>query len=451
MLSLFAVAALVSLPSPAHQIDHHAEAINSMRAKGLTELGAYRMLEELTSKIGHRLSGSPGADASVKWVAKKLTEMGATNVSEIACMVPKWVRGTGEKATLNGTIKLNVCALGGSVATPKGGIEAEVIEVKSLAEAEKLGSRAKGKIVFYNRGFDPTLPATFEAYGGAVDQRSSGAIVAAKVGAVAVLVRSMTLATDDVPHTGAMRYAADGKKIPAAALGIQSANRLSEAVRRGKTKVRLVLNCQTLPDVPSANVIGEIRGSELPNEVIVVGGHLDSWDQGTGAHDDGAGVTQAMEALRLIKSLGRKPKRTIRVVAWMNEENGLRGARSYADYAAKAPEKHFAAMESDAGGFMPRVFGVDEAKLAAVQPWLRYLQPFGIERFVAGGADADNGPLAAVGAVLFSLVPENQRYFDYHHSANDTIDKVNARELEMGALAMASLCWLLSEDGGRLK
>jgi carboxypeptidase Q len=445
MLSFVAIVALMRPP----QVDH-AETINLLRKKGLTELGAYRMLDELTSKVGHRLSGSTGADASVKWVAKKLTAMGATNVAEVACMVPKWVRGPGEKATMNGKTKLNLCALGGSVATPKGGVQAEVIEVKSLAEAEKLGDKAKGKIVFYNRAFDPTLPATFEAYGGAVNQRSSGAIVAAKVGAVAVLVRSMTLATDDVPHTGALRYAAGGKKIPAAALGIQSANRLSQAIKRGKTKVRLTLNCQTFPDVPSANVIGEIRGRELPNEVIVVGGHLDSWDLGTGAHDDGAGVTQALEALRLIKGLGLKPKRTIRVVAWMNEENGLRGARSYADYAKSAFEKHFAAMESDAGGFMPRAFGVDEAQLQNVQPWLPHLQQFGIERFIPGGADADNGPLSEAGAILFSLTPENQRYFDYHHSANDTIDKVNPRELEMGALAMASLCWLLSEDGSRL-
>lgn len=442
MLSLVALAAIIQ-PNP------QADVINQLRVKGLTELGAYRYLEDLTKNVGHRLSGSKGAEKAVKWVGKNLTAMGATNVSEIVCMVPHWVRGKGENAVLNGSTKLNMCALGGSVATPKGGIEAEVIEVKSLKEAEALGDRAKGKIIFYNRGFDPALPMTFEAYGGAVDQRSSGAISAAKVGAVAVLVRSMTLATDDAPHTGAMRYG-DGMKIPAAALGIQSANRLSQAIARGHARVRIVMNCQTLPDVPSANVIGEIRGSELPNEVIVLGGHLDSWDLGTGAHDDGAGVTQAMEALRLMKELGLKPKRTIRVVAWMNEENGLRGARAYADYAKTAREKHFAAMESDAGGFMPRAFGVSEKQLPMVQPWLPLLQPFGIERFTPGGADADNGPLAEVGAILFSLIPENQRYFDYHHSKNDTIDKVNPRELEMGALAMASLCWLLSEDGSRL-
>lgn len=422
--------------------------IDLIRKKGLTELGAYSMLEELTTNIGGRVSGSPEAARAVKWVGQKLRGMGATNVSEIACMVPHWVRGKGERATMAGK-PLSICALGGSVATPKGGIEAEVIEVHSLKEAEELGPRAKGKIVFFNRPFDATLPATFAAYGGANDQRVGGATAAAKSGAIGVLVRSMTLAKDDAPHTGAMRYGA-GPKIPAAALGIQSAERLSAAIKKGRTKVKLVLNCQTLPDAPSANVIGEIRGSEKPDEVIVMGGHLDSWDTGKGAHDDGAGVTQAMEALRLIKSLGLKPKRTIRVVAWMNEENGGRGAKAYAEYAKNAKEKHFAATESDSGGFMPRAFGVTESKLDLVKPWQPLLQDFGIEKFQAGGSDADNGPLGPQGTILFALQPENQRYFDYHHARTDTIDKVNPRELEMGALAMASLSWLLSEEGDSL-
>ncbi|MBI1331694.1 MAG: M20/M25/M40 family metallo-hydrolase [Armatimonadetes bacterium] len=444
MLSILAVAAILA-PQDANKT-----VIDSLRNKGLSELGAYSMLDELTSKIGARVSGSPEAARAVIWVGDKLKSIGATNVSQIACMVPHWTRGKGEYATMAEHWKLSICSLGGSVPTPHAGVEGEVVEVHSLKEAEALGAKAKGKIVFYNRGFDPTLPNTFAAYGGAVDQRTSGATVAAKNGAVAVLVRSMTLAKDDAPHTGAMRYG-DGPQIPAAALGIQSADKLSEAIKHGPVKVKLVLNCKTLPDEPSANVIGEIKGSQYPDEVIAMGGHLDSWDLGRGAHDDGAGVTQAMEALRLIKELGLRPKRTIRVVAWMNEENGGRGAKAYADYAAKATEKHFAAMESDSGGFMPRAFGVSEDKLSKVADWLPYLSDFGIERFVAGGGDADNGPLAAVGAVLFALHPENQRYFDYHHSRNDTIDKVNPRELEMGALSMASLAWLISEDGDRLK
>lgn len=444
MLS-FVAALVFSSQSPSIE-----ETVASIRKKGLTELGAYSMLNELTTKIGARVSGSPEAAKAVIWVKNQLREIGATNVSEVACMVPHWTRGKGENAELNRNFLLSICALGGSVATPKGGIDAEVIEVQSLKEAEELGDRGKGKIVFFNRGFDPTLAATFAAYGGANDQRVGGATAAAKSGAVAVLVRSMTLAKDDAPHTGAMRYG-EGPKIPAAALGIQSADKLSAAIKKGKATVKLVLNCQTLPDEPSANVIGEIKGSELANEVIVMGGHLDSWDLGRGAHDDGAGVTQALEALRIIQQLGLKPKRTIRVVAWMNEENGGRGAKAYAEYAAKMTEKHFAAMESDSGGFMPRAFGVSADKLEKVQPWLPFLKDFGIEHFFAGGADADNGPLGPLGAILFALQPENQRYFDYHHSRNDTIDKVNPRELEMGAMSMATIAWLLSEQGDILK
>ncbi len=443
MLSLLVATALF-------QQNPNADAILAMRKKGLTELGAYSMLDELTSKIGGRVSGSPEAAKAVLWVVKKLEQMGAENVQQMPCMVPHWVRGKGERATLNTVHPLSITALGGSVGTPKGGIDAELVEVQSLKEAEELGERGKGKIVFFNRPFDPTLPQTFAAYGGANDQRVGGATAAAKSGAVAVLVRSMTLAKDDAPHTGAMRYG-DGPKIPAAALGIQSAEMLSAAIKKGGAKVKLVLNCQNLPDVPSANVLGEIKGSEKPDEVIVMGGHLDSWDTGKGAHDDGAGVTQAMEALRLMRALNLKPKRTIRVVAWMNEENGGRGAKAYAEYAKTAKEKHFAAMESDSGGFMPRAFGISEDKLEKAKAWLPLLQDFGIEKFVAGGGDADNGPLGAVGAILCALQPDNQRYFDYHHARTDTIDKVNPRELEMGALAMASLAWLLSEDGDSLK
>ncbi|MFN8220454.1 MAG: M20/M25/M40 family metallo-hydrolase [Fimbriimonadales bacterium] len=423
-----------------------AEVPQRILERGLTDLGAHRLLTELTTKIGGRLSGSPEAERAVKWCEAKMRQMGLQNVRLVHCMVPHWVRGKPEVATLDGK-PLSVNALGGSVATPKGGIEAEVVEVHSLKEAEQLGAKGKGKIVFFNRGFDPKLPHTFAAYGGAVDQRVGGATAAAKSGAVAVLVRSMTLATDDAPHTGAMGYG-EGKKIPAAALGIQSANRLSAALKKNPhAKVRLKMSCQTLPDVPSANVCGEIVGSELPDEVIVMGGHLDSWDTGKGAHDDGAGCMQALEALRLMRVLGLKPKRTIRAVMFMNEENGLRGAPAYAEFAKKSGQTPFAAIESDSGGFMPRSFGVSKAKIDAVRPWEETLRVFGIERFNEGGGDADIGPLEPLGATLFALEPENARYFDYHHSRNDTIDKVNPREVEFGAMAMATLAWLVSENG----
>lgn len=432
---------IVALP----QADY-AQIADLMRKKGLTELGAHRMLYDLCAKAPHRLSGSKGAEVAVAWTEAQLKTIGAANIKQIPCMVPKWVRGPVESATMSPGGKLTICALGGSIGTPKGGIEAEVIEVKSIEEAEALGEKGRGKIVFYNRPFDPTT--INGAYGGAVNQRTQGAIAAAKSNAVAVLVRSMTYSTDDVPHTGAMRYADGVKQIPSAALGIKSAEKLSAALKRETVKVKIELSCRSYPDVESANVIGEIVGSEKPSEVIVMGGHLDGWDKGQGAHDDGAGITQALEAIRLINALGLKPKRTIRFCAWMNEENGLRGATAYAEMVKNSnSEKHIAAMESDSGGFMPRQFGVTEAKLEKVRPWESYLKPFGIDRFAPGGGDADISPLAPYGVTLFALEPESQRYFDVHHSDNDTIEKVNPRELECGAIAMALLAWMLSEEG----
>ncbi|MCH7945874.1 MAG: M20/M25/M40 family metallo-hydrolase [Armatimonadetes bacterium] len=404
MTSLLIAAALLCPSQPA---DRQAE-VDRILARGLTDLGAFEMLTELCTQIGGRLSGSPEAARAVEWIEGVMSDIGLQNIRQIPCMVPHWVRGERERATMTVGIRsagLAVCALGGSVGTRAGGVEAEVVEVHSLEEAENLGERGKGKIVFFNRALDATLATTFGAYSGAVSQRTGGASAAVKSGAVAVLVRSMTLAKDDEPHTGAMRYSGD-EKIPAAALGIRSANRLSEALENGPVRVRLVMNCRTLPDVASASVAGEIRGWERPEEVILMGGHLDSWDLGDGAHDDGAGVTQALEALRLLKELGLKPRRTIRVVAFMNEENGLRGATSYAEMAAKADEVHYAAIESDAGGFMPRAFNVSESHVERVSAWQPLLQVFGIERFVAGRGGADIGPLEPLGTTLFGLRPD---------------------------------------------
>jgi hypothetical protein len=446
MLTAFAFAALIS--SQATEVTPQARPeAKLIQDKGLTELGAYRYLTTLTTKIGGRLSGSPQAAKAVDWAEAEFKMIGLSNVRRVPCMVPHWVRGKKERAELitpSGTAALSICALGGSVATPVGGLEAEVVEVHSLEEARNLGSLGKGKIVFFNRGFDPKLANTFAAYGGAVDQRGRGAAEAVKSGAVGVLVRSMTLATDDAPHTGAMGYGA-GDKIPAAALGIQSAERLHAALVKGKVIVRFEQSCKNLPDVPSASVTGDLVGSEHPQQVVVVGGHLDSWDLAQGAHDDGTGITGAMEAVRLVHELGLKPKRTIRLVAFMNEENGTRGARAYAAQEKASQEVSYAAIESDSGGFMPRHFGVTASKLASVQPWEPSLRQFGIDGFEEGGGDADIDPLGPLGATLFSLVPDDARYFDYHHSRNDTLDKVNPRELEFGAMAMAELLWLLTE------
>lgn len=438
--SVVAVVAMIGSP----QADHSA-AFKQFSDRGLTDLGAYSMLHELCTKIGHRLSGSPSSLRAIDWTEAQMKRIGLMNIQRIPCMVPRWVRGK-ETASMVGSGKLAISALGGSIGTPSRGITAEVVEVKSLQEVADLGAKLKGKIVFYNRPFDRTVVRTGTAYGQANDQRTRGASAAAKVGAVGVLVRSLTFATDDVPHTGALRYE-PGFEVPAAALGIQSADRLSAAIKQGPVQVRLTLGCKNLPEVESFSVMGDLRGSEHPGDIIVVGGHLDSWDVGQGAHDDGAGVVHALEAARLIQVSGRKPKRTIRVVAFMNEENGLRGGLSYAERAKTSPERSYAAIESDSGGFMPRGFSVTESKLAHVQAWLPLFQGTGVERFVAGGGGADIGPLGPLGTTLFGLIPEDQRYFDYHHAATDTIDKVNARELEFGAIAMAGLAWMISEEG----
>ncbi|MBN9500247.1 MAG: M20/M25/M40 family metallo-hydrolase [Armatimonadetes bacterium] len=425
--------------------------VDAFRIEGMSHAHSFEMLRDLTKGIGGRLSGSPQAAKAVQWGQKKMTSLGFENVHLVPCKVPHWVRGKTERAAIiqgSRRTPLAVCVLGGSVSTPRGGLTGEVIEVTSLDEVATLGEKVRGKIVFYNRSFDPTLLNTFAAYGGAVDQRSQGAVVAAKSGAIATVVRSMSSALDDVPHTGSMSYADGVPKIPGFALSTLAANRLDQSLSQDP-HLRLSLECnsQTLADVDSASVVGEIRGSEKPDEIIVMGGHLDSWDLGEGAHDDGAGCVQAMEALSLIKRLGLRPKRTIRVVLFMNEENGLRGGRSYAD--AKKLETHIAAIESDSGGFAPRSFGVTGTpnQVAKIQSWLPDLQTVGIERIHVGGGGADIGPLGPSGTVLIGLIPESQRYFDYHHSKNDTLDKVNPRELQLGAISMAILAWKLSEEG----
>ena len=440
----------------AQAADTAAEAVaGRILAAGLVRLGAYGMLEQLAARAPHRLSGSAGADSAVALARSFMLERGFSNVHLERVTVPRWVRGKVEKAYLHirgggKRMPLAVCALGGSIATPKGGVTADVVEVHSLDEVQKLGVTAAGKIIFYNRPMDPRLLNTFQAYEGAVDQRSRGAIEAAKVGAVAVLVRSMTLAIDSVPHTGAMGYVDGVKKIPAAAISTRDAGVLSALVARGaRPRVTLMLSAKTLPDVVSANVVGEITGETSPRDVIVIGGHLDAWDKGTGANDDGAGCVQAIEALDILRTLGLKPKRTIRAVMFMNEENGLRGGRAYPLDSLRRAETHVAMLESDAGGFAPRGFYVDADSTvrARIARWIPALEHAGAGRFFPGRSAADISPMVAAGIPGFGLNPENQRYFDYHHSDRDTPEKVNPRELELGAVAEAILAWLVSEEG----
>ena len=418
----------------------------------LTEGKAYDWLNYLSNQIGGRLSGSVQAEQAVTFTKAELDSLGLDRVWLQPVMVPKWVRGTPEFAYLESkpgyTSNVPICALGGSVPTPPGGVKAEVVEVQSLDDLPKLGrGKIAGKIVFFNRPMDPALINTFQAYGGAVDQRSSGAAEAARYGAVGVIVRSMNLRLDDYPHTGSTNYGdlPEKDRIPAAAISTNGAEFLSTTLRLNpEIQFYFKLNCKQLEDVQSFNVIGEIQGSTKSDEIMVVGGHLDSWDLGDGAHDDGAGCVQSMEVLRLLKKSGYKPKRTIRVVLFMNEENGLRGGRKYAAEAGEKGEKHVFALESDAGGFTPRGFGFDctDADFEVISGWRSLFEPYQSSALTRGGGGADIRPLKKEGMVLAGLRPDSQRYFAHHHAQNDTFEHINKRELELGAAAMTSLIYL---------
>lgn len=413
----------------------------------------YPWLAHLSNQIGGRLSGSLNAQRAVEWGKEELDALGLDKVWLQPVMVPKWIRGTFEYANIEtspgNTINVPVCALGGSVATPLAGIRAEVIEVKDFEELKALGKeKVAGKIVFYNRPMQADLINTFSAYSSCVDQRFSGAEEAARLGAVGVVVRSMNLRLDDYPHTGSMGYGdlPLRDRIPAAAISTNGAELLSSMLALNPAlKFYLKQNCKNLPDVQSYNVIGEIKGTTYPDEIMVVGGHLDSWDLGDGSHDDGAGIVQSMEVLRIMKKINYRPKRTLRVVLYMNEENGQRGAAKYTEVAQKKNEKHVFALESDAGGFTPRGFSIDTTpeKLKTIQSWAPYFEPYLIHLFVKGGSGADIAPLKTADNVLAGLRPDSQRYFDFHHAANDTFDAINKRELELGAATMASMVFLM--------
>jgi len=434
-----------------------AEHLKTIYTNSLTNGKSYEWLAHLSNQIGGRLSGSLNAEKAVAYTKEEFEKLGLDKVWLQPVMVPRWVRGTPEFAyietTPGKTTSVNICALGGSIATPNGGVKAHVIEVKRIEDLAILGKdKIEGKIVFFNRPMQADLIQTFEAYGGCVDQRYAGAMEAAKYGAVAVMVRSMNLRLDDYPHTGSMSYGnlPNNQRIPSAAISTNDANLLSGMLSLNK-KINLFFSqsCKQLEDVQSYNVIGEITGSEFPNEIIVVGGHLDSWDLGDGSHDDGAGVVQSMEVLRLLKESGIKPKRTIRAVLFMNEENGLRGGNKYAEVAKNKNETHIFALESDAGGFTPRGFSFDcsDAMMAKIESWKPLFKPYLIHYFEQGGSGADIGPLKDANIVLAGLRPDSQRYFDYHHAANDTFEHVNKRELELGAASMTALVYLMDTYG----
>lgn len=431
-------------------------ALKEIYKSSLVNGKSYQWLEHLSNKIGGRLSGSENAQKAVEYTKSELEKLGLDKVWLQAVMVPKWERGETEVAHFthkNKKYEVNICALGGSIATEGTGLEAKLVEVKNFEDLETLGkANIEGKIVFYNRPMQADLIQTFEAYGGCVNQRYAGAMEAAKYGAVGVIVRSMNLRQDDLPHTGSMSYGdlPVNQRIPSAAISTNDANTLSEALKGDQNlSFYFKQSCQQFEDVQSYNVIGEITGSEFPNEYILVGGHLDSWDLGDGAHDDGAGVVQSMDVLRLLKENNITPKRSIRVVLFMNEENGLRGATKYAEEAQLKNEHHIFALESDSGGFTPRGFSfmADEANFNQVLSWRPLFKPYLIHYFEQGGSGADVGPLKTDTNVLAGLRPDSQRYFDHHHAANDTFEHVNKRELELGAATMTALVYLFDKYG----
>ncbi|RZP00864.1 MAG: peptidase M28 family protein [Flavobacteriales bacterium] len=448
---LLIVAFSVSLHS--QNTNENSIFIDKIYDEALANGNSYEWLDYLSNQIGGRLSGSINYDRSVKWGMGELEMINLDSVWLQPLMIPKWVRGAPEYAHIESspgnTISVPIAALGGSISTPSIGISANVIEVKNFKELKMIGKDSiRGKIIFYNRPMDPTLINTFQAYGGSVNQRTQGAVEAAKLGAVGVIVRSMTTSLDDYPHTGSMYY--DGlslnQRIPAAAISTNGAELLSSMLSLNPNiKFFFRQNSKNFPDVLSHNVIAQINGSEKPDEIILIGGHLDSWDLGDGSHDDGAGIVQSMEVLRILKDLNYSPKRTIRVVLFANEENGLRGGTKYAEEARLNNEKHFFALESDAGGFTPRGFSFDtsEKEFKTIKKFENLFIKYGMDNFFIGGSGADIGPLKNGEVILAGLRPDTQRYFDYHHAASDTFDKINKRELELGAAAMTALVYLL--------
>ena len=439
-----------------YQIDLNLEDVKVIKQffdEALTSRETYNLLDHLSNKIGHRLSGSEGASKAVEWTEKIMNDYGFDKVYKQDLFVPNWKRGDKEIARIiDSNEDLSVLALGMSVATPKDGIRAKIIEVQGLEDLESLGrENIEGKIVFFNRPTDQRLILTGAAYGGAVDQRASGPSIAAKYGAVGVVIRSVGTAFDDVPHTGGIKYKDGIKKIPAAALGVKSADRLTRALKKNSnTELFMKMNCKTLEDAPSHNVIGELIGTEFPDQIITVGGHIDSWDVGHGAHDDGAGCMQSIQVLRLFQKLDIKPRHTIRAVMFMNEENGTRGGLKYAELAKKNKESHLVALESDAGAFTPRGFGVTakDATIKKFRSWLPYFDQNTISFIKKGGGGVDINPLhKTLGTPTIGFIPDSQRMFDLHHSPNDVFSNVHPRELELGTASIAGIIYLIDKYG----
>ncbi|GBL34485.1 carboxypeptidase Q [Filimonas sp.] len=420
----------------------------------LTHYQCYNDLRYLCKHIGHRISGSPQAEQAVAWGKETLDKIGCDRVFLQEVMVPHWVRGEEEASIIvkGKKSKVLISSLGNAVGTGEQGITAQLIKINHIDELKRMNPEAiKGKIVFFNFRFDQTNINTFESYGPCVYYRWGAPSEASKMGAIGVVIRSVSSAYDNKPHTGSMTYNKDYPSIPSVAISNVDADALEHTMNTNKEiSMYLRTTCQMLPDVKSYNVVAEIKGTEKPEEIIVFGGHLDSWDIGEGAHDDGAGVVQSIEVLRVFKELGIRPKRTIRAVLFMNEENGLRGGKKYAELAETNHEKHILAIESDAGGATPYGFSMEMEKVQRekIKSWVALFQPYNVWNFDREGGGADIGPLRRkFGTPVMELMPDSQRYFDMHHSDNDVFENVQRRELSLGAVAMSQMVYLVSMYG----
>lgn len=430
-------------------------AIKLMSNYILTHYECYNDLRYLCKQIGHRISGSPQAEKAVAWGKEVMEKTGCDRVFLQEVMVPHWVRGEEQGVIINSKGKRTpvlISSLGNAVGTGNTGIEAPLLIINNIDQLQRMNPKdVKGKIVFFNYRFDQANVNTFESYGPCVYYRWGAPSEAAKMGAIAVVIRSVSSAYDDKPHTGSMAYDKKYPAIPSIAISNVAADQLEKQMNTEKNmKMYIRTTCQMLPDVKSYNVIGEITGSEIPNEIVCFGGHLDSWDIGEGAHDDGAGVVQSIEVLRTFVKLGIRPKRTIRAVLFMNEENGLRGGKKYAELAEQNKENHILAIETDAGGATPYGFAMTMSaeKRQKIKSWLPLLQPYNLYNFERNGGGADIGPLQRkFGTPVMELLPDSQRYFDMHHSANDVFENVHRRELCLGALAMTAMVYLTSMYG----
>lgn len=431
------------LPAPTVSIDNYRATAGRIIGAALVSDHAYKRLAHLTDHIGHRLSGSKNLERAIAWALAEMKRDGLDNVRGEKVMVPHWVRGEESLEMITPQpVKLAMLGLGNSVGTPADGITAEIVVVRNFAELDRLGERVRGKIVVYN--------VPFTGYGATVQYRSFGASRAARYGAAAVLVRSITPVSLQTPHTGAMNYDQQQPKIPAAAITIEGAELLQRMYDRGdRTTVRLKMEAKFLPDAESANVVAELRGTEKPDEVVLVSGHFDSWDVGQGAHDDAGGCIIAWEAVRLLKELGLRPRRTIRVVLYTNEENGLRGGNAYRDAHRAELAKHIFAIESDSGTYRPEGLG-----LAATAPPQARANLQEIAKLLAGidadgiaptGGGADIGPIMREGVIGASLDVEGSRYFDIHHTPADTLDKIDPRDLQLCIATMAVFAYTIAD------